>query len=112
MIQEDDAISLEERKRRLYERLKKGFAPVPKADVVVVPVSGGFAEKVRANPDGLRLSVRGYDGITSIERPRTNPLHVTVVVDRVREVDALGRPVWDRPGAVHEYNPLDALTRN
>jgi hypothetical protein len=27
----------------------------------------------------------------------------------VTEVDPNGRPVWDRPGVVHEYNPLDRL---
>ncbi len=45
-------------------------------------------------------------------KPQGNPHRVTVMVDWVREVDADGRPVWDRTGAVHEYNPLDALRRD
>jgi len=106
-----EALTLEERKRRLYERIAKGYALPPKADVVVVPVSGRFAEKVRANPEGLRLSVRGGDGVTTIERPNArNDLHVKVLTDRVEKVDANGRPIWEPTGgAEHEYNPLDRL---
>jgi hypothetical protein len=42
-------------------------------------------------------------------RPQPNPQHVTVKVDDVREVDANGRPVWPKAGAIHEYNPLDRI---
>jgi hypothetical protein len=77
--------------------------------VVTVPVSNGFAEKVAANPDEVRVSVREPNGVTTIERPQGNPNHVAVRVDLVREVDADGRPIWEKAGAVHEYNPLNSL---
>jgi len=93
---------------------------------VLAPVSERMAAAVKANPASLRLSAKCDDGVTVIERPdQRRPLsHVTVI-----EVDANGRPLlvqtydpttntaglvkyeggYERLGARHEYNPLDAL---
>lgn len=101
----------EELQRKFEERLRQ---PIPRAkpkptSVVTVPVSDGFATKAAANPEGVRVFVRADDGTTAVERPQPNPHNVTVRVDMVREVDADGRPIWDRGGVVHEYNPLERL---
>jgi hypothetical protein len=100
-----------ERLRLEWEALWDEPMPVmkPPVKVVIVPVSDGFAEKVSANLETVIVSEP--NGVTTIERPRANPNHVTVMVDSVREVDAYGRPVWPSGGCQHEYNPLDALKR-
>ncbi len=77
--------------------------------VAVLPVSARMAEAVKSNPESVRLTARGADGVTVIERPQRNSATVTVMVDYVSEVDAAGRPVWDHPGAVHEYDPYSRL---
>jgi hypothetical protein len=102
-----------ERLRLEWEALWDEPMPVmkPPVAVVMVPVSNGFAEKASANPDEVRVSVREPNGVTTVERPRANPNHVRVMVDHVREVDAQGRPIWPTVGAVHAYDPLDALKR-
>jgi hypothetical protein len=58
---------------------------------------------------GAPLFVRDVDGTTAVERPRPNPHGVTVLVDRVSEVDAQGRPVWATGRAVHQYDPIARL---
>jgi hypothetical protein len=116
MRPEEQGLSYEERKRRFFERLDSGYyfrEPQPKpVAVVTLPVSDKIAKAVRASPNSVRLSARGEDGIAVVEGPRSNPHHVTVRVDQVMEVDAVGRPVWPKTGAVHEYNPHDALRRD
>jgi hypothetical protein len=107
----NEEMTLAERERRFEERLRQ---PIPRAKpkptpVVMVPVTEQFAAKVAARPEDVRVFVRGDDGTTAVERPQPNPNRVTVLVDRVTAVDDQGRPVWDRPGVVHEYNPLDRL---
>ncbi len=98
-----------ERKRLLYESLKQPFPKAkPKVDVLTIPVSPDFAQKAAANPEDVRVFVRA-NGVTAVERPKANPLHVKVLVNSVQEVDANGRPVWPKAGAEHEYNPLDRL---
>jgi hypothetical protein len=107
--------------REEYEKLEREFeemmaTPLPKAKpkpvaVVTVPLSDKHAAVVVGNPESVRVSARRDDGMSVLMKPQGNPHHVTVRVDWVREVDANGRPVWDRFGAVHEYNTLDALRR-
>jgi hypothetical protein len=101
-------MSYEEKKRLLYEKLAQGFPrDKPSVSVVTVPVSA-FAEKAKANPSGVRVVVVGRDGHSGFEPPKPNPNHVKVLVDRVSEVDAYGRPIWPK-FVEHEYNPLDRL---
>jgi hypothetical protein len=84
--------------------------PRPKPiDVVVVPLKAEDAVIVRAAPESVRLVARRDDGVTQMMKPQPNPNRVTVLVDRVTEVDGCGRPVWPKGGAVHEYDPLKAL---
>jgi hypothetical protein len=54
---------------------------------------------------------RGGTTVSVLMKPQGNQHHVTVRVDLVREVDHNGRPIWERCGLVHEYNPLEALRR-
>jgi hypothetical protein len=111
----EDELSYEERKKLFFERLDNGyyFRPAkPKVAIVTLPVSPKIAAAVSANPESVRVSARGADGIAVIEGPKGNLNHVTVRVDLVSEVDAQGRPVWPTAGAVHQYNPLDALGRS
>jgi hypothetical protein len=104
----DDSTELQ---RKFEERLRQ---PIPKAKpkptpVVTVPVTEQFASKAAADPGSVRLFVRSDDGTTAVERPRRNPHNVTVRVDWVREVDAGGRPIYDRPSVVSDYDPLSRL---
>jgi hypothetical protein len=99
----------EEAQREFEELMRTPIGPAkPKVPVVSVPVTEQFAEVVAANPESVRVVARREDGVSVLARPEDNPL-VRVRVDLVREVDACGRPVWPKGGAVHEYNPLDAL---
>jgi putative intracellular protease/amidase len=114
--------SLEECERRCVEATRRyeelinnpRYVKKPVA-VVTMPVSEADAKKVQADPESLRLHTRRQDGVSAVIAPLGfAPLgdrHVRVRVDWVREVDAQGRPVWDQPGAQHEYNPLDALKK-
>src|SRR5262249_25851256 len=105
----DENLSLEERRKRFIERIEAGnFRRLPMV-VAVVPVSQRVAGGGKGNPENVRGSARGGDGISVIEKPRRNPQNVTVMVDYVREVDANGRPVWDRPGVVSDYDPYSRL---
>jgi hypothetical protein len=83
----------------------------PKVAVVTVPLSAGDAAVVAKNPESVRVSARREDGVSLLMRPVPNAL-VKVCVEQVQEVDGWGRPVWPKAGAVHEYNPLDALRRD
>jgi hypothetical protein len=107
----DDSLSLEERRRRFFDRIDneplRPAKPRP-TPVVTLPVSEKLAEAAKANPETVRVSARGSDGMSRIEGPRRNSI-VTVCVDYVREVDANGRPVWDDPRPVHEYDPYSRL---
>ena len=97
----------EERRRLFFERLDNGYyskPAKPKVAVVTLPVSEKIAEAVRVNPGSVGVSARGADGIAVVEGPKGNPNNVMVRVELVSEVDAAGRPVWRKAGAVHEYN--------
>jgi hypothetical protein len=108
--------------REEYANLERKFElamskPIPKAKpkpvaVVSVPVSDRDAAVIAANPQSVRVSARREDGVSVLMMPQHNPHHVTVMTDWVREVDANGRPIWDRQGVVADYNPLDALRRD
>jgi hypothetical protein len=95
--------------------------PKPAEPAVVAVVSEKFAEAAKANPEGVRLSVRAADDTVVVDRPRR-----TEVLE-VLEVDAQGRPsrvarfecatgersVLDfvegyrqPPGAVSNYDPI------
>jgi hypothetical protein len=94
--------------RHYDELMAKLLNPEP-VHVVMVPVSPGMAERIEANPQGLRVVHRDDFG-TAMEGPRRNPNHVTVRVDLVTAVDKDGRPFyWDRGSVVHEYDPLSRL---
>jgi hypothetical protein len=124
--------------REAYNKPMPPITRKPKSKpAVLAPVSDKMAEAVKANPESLRLSAKGDDGVTVIERPweKRPTSNMTVI-----EVDANGRPLlaygFDREtgsygtvqfqggygpptpntkaaemraGAKHEYNPLDAL---
>jgi hypothetical protein len=102
-------MSYEEKKRLLYEKLAQGFPrDKPKVDFVTVPINPTDAEVIRRRPESLRLHAQRDDGVTVLMRPLQRD-HVKILVDRVAEVDAYGRPIWPKAGAEHEYNPLDRL---
>jgi hypothetical protein len=90
--------------RQALELAREYCKPKPEPEVLV-KVIGPTAVKVRANPSEVFVGVREPNGVTTMER---NPRHVTVLVDHVREV-VDGRPVYPTAGAVHVYNPIDAL---
>jgi hypothetical protein len=96
---------------RRWNELAYGPLPPPRpkpVNVVVVPLRAEDAAVAKANPESVRVSARREDGATQMMKPLAAG-HVRVLVEQVREVDAEGRPVWPKSGAVHEYNPLDAL---
>jgi hypothetical protein len=106
----DEQLPYEELKRRFFEKLDNyDFLPKSKVPVVTLPVSETIAEAVRANPQSVRVSARGSNGVSVVGGPRRNSTHVTVRVDDVAEVDGVGRPIWPQARVVHEYNPFDAL---
>ena len=105
-----EGLSHEEALKLFREKLYGGYFNLkPKTAVLTVPVSDKIAELVKANPDGVRVSVRRADGVTEFERPQRNSTNVTAMVDWVREVDADGRPVWPQAGAVSDYDPHSKL---
>ena len=111
----EEQLTYEERKRLFFEKVDSGYytrPAKPKVAVVTLPVSQKIAKAVKANPESVRVSARGEDGIAVVERPRGNSTGIMVRVDLVAEVDAQGRPVWDRCGVVHEYDPLGDLRRD
>jgi len=103
----DEGLSLEERRKRFFERIEneplRPAKPKP-TPVVTLPVSENVAQAAKAHPESVRIAARDANGMSVIEGPRPKSI-VTVCVDYVREVDANGRPVWPQAGTVHEYNP-------
>lgn len=85
---------------------KNPLRPKPTA-VVTLPVSEKIAAAIKADPQSVRVAARGEDGVQVVEGPKRNAGNVTVRVDMVREVDAAGRPIWERGGAVSDYDPLE-----
>jgi hypothetical protein len=96
--------------------------PVERNAELKVEVSPKIAQSARDNPSGVRVAVSGDPGVFERVRP-------TEII-QVREVDRQGRPHLIRrvdlatgtesmiemdqgyrpqPGAVHEYDPLQAL---
>lgn len=93
------------------EFIAKLLEPAPVA-VVSVPVSAEDAAVIAANPESVRVSARRDDGVSVLMRPQRNPQNVTVRTDLVREVDANGRPIWDKPGGVvSDYDIYATLRR-
>jgi hypothetical protein len=91
---------------RHYDELMAELLNPEPVHVVSVPVSPGMAERIEANPEGVRVVHRDEFG-TAMEGPRRNPNHR---VDLVTALDKDGRPFYaDRGSAVHEYDPLSRL---
>jgi hypothetical protein len=108
----------EEIRKELDEKLASGYFnrtdddPEPTVSLVSVPVPLEDAKDIANNAENVGLTYRRRDdGVNVIVKPMRNPLNVTVMVDQVTGVDAYGRPVYLKSGAIHEYNPLDALKR-
>jgi hypothetical protein len=109
-----DELTLEQKRRVFDEQLRTGYYIHPAKTVTPVltaPVSPKLAAAVAANPESLRVSARGDDGVAVLGGAQSNSQRVTVRVDWVSAVDAEGRPIWDRPGVVADYDPPDALQR-
>ncbi len=76
--------------REWYARMPTGPLRKPKpVPAVVAEVSEKFAEAVKGNPEGVRLSVRAKDETVVVERPRRS---------EVVQVQVQGRltGVWDQ----------------
>lgn len=108
--------------REEYAKLEREFEeflskPIPRAKpkpvaVVSVPVSDKDAAVIAANPESVRVSARRDDGLSVLIKPERNPHHVMVRTDWVSEIDAQGRPVWDRGGVVSDYDIHAVLRRD
>jgi hypothetical protein len=93
-------------KRRI--RLAAKAAEAEKQAVATIPVSRRMAEAIEAQPDKVAIVAEGPNGTRMFETPKPVALgagHVRVRADLVAEVDGQGRPVWDRPGIVSDYDP-------
>jgi len=97
-------LTLDERREQFLKRIREGKVRRLPTPVAVIPVSKRVADAVKENPESVRVAAKDARGISIVERPQHTSTLVSVMVDYVREVDANGRPVWDRPGAVHEYD--------
>src|SRR5262245_26941315 len=99
-----------ERLERHYdEMMAKLLNPEP-VHVVTVPVSPRMAQRIEANPEGVRVAHTDPTFGLAMEGPHRNPNHVTVRVDLVTGLDKDGRPFyWDRGRVEHEYDPLSRL---
>jgi hypothetical protein len=84
MRSNEQDLSLEERKRRFFERLDNGYYFRPSVAVLSLPVTEQLAEAVTANPESVRVSARRADGVSVVGGPRGNPNHVSVRVDLVK----------------------------
>ncbi len=108
MGKKKDEIDREARERlaaELYaEALRIPSAKPKPVAVLTVPVSERIAKAAQANPQSVRVSACGQDGVSVFDGAKHNSNRVVVRVDLVREVDAQGRPVWDQARVVHEYN--------
>lgn len=100
--------------------------PKPKP-TVTLEVPAATAERIKAKPESVRLSTVREDGVPVLERARPREIVQVLEVDgegrpkRARVVDCASGEVGfadyrdgyrQGPGAVHEYNPLDALKRD
>jgi hypothetical protein len=106
-----EKLSREERLQRFYSEVeawargKNKRKPTP---TITLPVSEKLAAAAKVNPESVRISARDDDGMRVVGGPLLSS-NVRVCVEQVIEVDADGRPIWPKAGAVHEYNPLDRL---
>jgi hypothetical protein len=112
------------RARKAAEEEARAEAAKPK---IVATVSPKMAEAIKANPSSLRVSAKGAEEVTVVDRPRRTELL------EVLEVDGQGRPSrvqrfdcasgetselefvggYRQPsGAVSVYDPLAALKGN
>jgi hypothetical protein len=114
-------------RRYLSEPFKRvSPKPKPKFEVEVTP---RMAEAAKANPASVqvRVSADAADGTTVIERVRRTELIEVLEVDRegrpslARRIDCatgersmveFDQGYRQQPGAVSDYNPLDALKRD
>jgi hypothetical protein len=95
--------------------------PKPAEPAVVAVVSEKFAEAAKANPEGVRLSVRGADEVVVVDRPRRTEVMEVVEVDRegrpakVRRMECATGEVsvldfvegYRQPsGAISNYDPI------
>jgi len=111
MKSNNEGLSREERLRRFdaeVEAWARGEDKPRPTPVVTLPVSEKLAAAANANPQSVRVSARGSDGIARVEGPLPNSI-VTVCVDRVREVDADGRPIWETGSVEHVYDPFEKI---
>jgi hypothetical protein len=105
---------------------KKAAAEAAKPKVVAT-VSPKMAEAIKANPTSLRVSAKGADETTVVDRPRRTEVMEVVEVDRegrpsrVRRFDCASGETSvleyvggyrQPPGAVHVYDPFAALKGN
>jgi hypothetical protein len=119
-----EPIFAETRARLAATRARKKAAAEAAKPKAVVTVSEKMAEAIKANPESLRLSAKGADETTVVDRPRRTEMLEVVAVDaegrpsRVARVDcATGeRSLLDyvdgyrQPNTVsHIYDPLAAL---
>ena len=89
--------------REFEELMRTPIGPAKQpVDVVVVPLKAEDAAIVRAAPESVRVVARREDGVSMLMKPQRNSNCVEVLVDRVMEVDAYGRPVWPKGGAVQQ----------
>jgi hypothetical protein len=108
----DENLTLEERRKRFFEKLDRGEFTVPakpRVPVVSVPVAPRVAQAAKANPESVRVIAREEDGVSVFSGPQGNPLNVKVMVEYVREVDADGRPVWPSAEVETDYDPMSRL---
>jgi hypothetical protein len=111
----------EKRRARMAREAAAAEAAKPKA---IVTVSEKMAQAIKVNPESLRVSAKGADNTTVVDRPRRTEMLEVVAVDgqgrpsRVARVDcATGeRSLLDYvdgyrqlPSVEHVYDPLAAL---
>lgn len=87
-------------------------------------VSEKMAEAVKANPEGVRLSVKAADDIVVVDRPRRTEVIEVLEVEGCRAKLAPRHDLatnekhlieyeggYRRTGVVSDYNPMDGLRR-
>jgi hypothetical protein len=119
-----EPIFAEGRARLAAIRARKKAAAEAAKPKIVATVSEKMAEAIKANPESLRVSARGADDTTVVDRPRRTEMLEVVAVDaqgrpsRVARVDcATGeRSVLEyvegnrqSNTVTHQYDPLAAL---
>ena len=111
---------------RAKRKVKAAAAAEAAKPRLEIPVTPKLAEAVKANPGSLRLSAKAQDETVVIERAKVTEIIEPLDVDgqacvaRARRIDCATGDVSILeyrngyrlpPGAVSDYNPLDALKR-